>query len=304
MSIRFDNSDPHLDTAGATAPESSGSQARHSAVGTQDKAMTDGPETTRKGQRNDTGKSVESLASEALKVLARSRVTRARSVSDRHVAALRHAVTDMDFDSRRTVVQDLLKEGVSQTELIDLYIPEVARQLGDEWCKDQTSFADVTIGAARLQGLLRELLEDTLQKSPKRNASGVAVVVISDEFHTLGALVLTAQLRRLGVSVRLLLDSDPDDVLRSLSGDDRFDAIMISASHVETLTQLARFIERVKTKMKRDVPIVVGGPVLGTGRDVKAVTGADFATSDVVEALRLCQLRISPHVAVANAKAR
>lgn len=265
--------------------------------------MTDGPETTRKGQRNDAGKSVESLANEALKVLARSRVSRARSVSERHVASLRAAVTDMDFDARRTVIRNLMKEGVTQNELIDLYIPEVARQLGDEWCKDQTSFADVTIGASRLQGLLRELLEETPHQNSRRNGAGVAVVVIADEFHTLGALVLTAQLRRLGVSVRVLLDAEPDDVVRSLSGEDRFDAIMISASHVETLAQVAKFIERVKNKMKRDVPIVVGGPVLGTGRDVKAVTGADFATSDVVEALRLCQLRISPHVAVANAKA-
>ena len=71
--------------------------------------MTDGPETSRKGQRNETGKSVESLASEALKVLARSRGTRARSVSERHVASLRHAVTDMEFDARRNVIADLRK---------------------------------------------------------------------------------------------------------------------------------------------------------------------------------------------------
>ena len=265
--------------------------------------MTDGPETSRKGQRNETNKPVESLASEALKVLARTRGARARSVSERHVEALRRAVTEVDIDERRHVVAKLRKSGVTLDELVDLYIPEVARQLGDEWCKDQTSFADVTIGAARLQGLLRELLEETPPPPIGRTASGIAVIVISDEFHTLGALVLTAQLRRLGVSVRLLLDIDPDDVLQTVSGDDRYDAIMISASHVETLEQLARFVERIRKKTKRNVPIVVGGPVLGTGKDVRAATGADFATSDVVEALRLCQLRISPHVAVANAKA-
>ena len=265
--------------------------------------MTDGPETSRKGQRNETGRPVESLASEALKVLARTRGTRTKGMSDRHVAALRRAVTEVDIDERRHVVAKLRQSGVTLNELIDLYIPEVARQLGDEWCRDQTSFVDVTIGAARLQGLLRELLEETTPPPIGRTASGVAVIVIADEFHTLGALVLTAQLRRFGVSVRLVLDSDQDEVARAVGGGDRFDAIMISASHVETLGQVARFVERLRKQTKRNVPIVVGGPVLGTGKDVRAVTGADFATSDVVEALRLCQLRISPHVGVAKAKA-
>lgn len=265
--------------------------------------MTDGPETSRKGQRSETGRSVESLASKALMELARRRGARAKSVSERHLAALRHAVTDADPGERRIVVSKLRKSGVSLDELVDLYIPEVARQLGDEWCKDQTSFADVTIGAARLQGLLRELLEDMPLPPIARSASGVAVIVIADEFHTLGALVLTAQLRRLGVSVRLLLDTDPDDVMRVVGGDERYDAVLISASHVESLVHLARFIERIRMQTRRSLPVVVGGPVMGTGKDVKAATGADFATSDVVEALRLCQLRISPHVAVASAKA-
>jgi len=262
--------------------------------------MTDGPETMRQGQRSETGLSVESLASEALKSLAVSRGGRARNVSERHVQALRRAVLDVDFDARRTVVETLRKENVSSEEIIDTYIPEVARLLGDEWCRDQTSFADVTIGSARLQGLLREILEDESPVHPL-DAAGVAVVVVSDEYHTLGALVLTAQLRRLGVSVRVLLDTDPDDVLRMIGRDDRYDAVMISASHVENLGQLAQFVERLRSKNTRNIPIVIGGPVLGTGRDVKAATGADFATSDVVEALRLCQLRISPHVASAKA---
>lgn len=264
--------------------------------------MTDGPDRSRQGQRNEAGSSVESLASEALKALARTRGARAKSVSDRHLEALRRAVTDVDADERRQVVGKLRAAGVTLEELIDIYIPEVARQLGDAWCRDQTSFADVTIGAARLQGMLRELLEEFPSPNKSRDAAGVAVAVIAEEFHTLGALVLTAQLRRLGVSVRLILDADTDDVLKTVGGDERFDAIMISASHIETLVQLASFVERIRKHTKRSVPIVVGGPVLGTGKDVKAATGADFATSDVVEALRLCQLRISPHDAVANVK--
>ncbi len=266
--------------------------------------MTDGPEIWREGQRTEADGPVRSLANEALRVLAFQKGAGPARMSERLLVRLRDAVLSSDFDARSHAIRDLRSNGVSVEDLIDLYVPEIARRLGAEWCADQTSFADVTIGAARLQGLLRDLLNESAPVRAPRNAAGVAVVVIADEYHTLGALVLTAQLRRLGVSVRLLLGSSTQSVLDLMAGEAQFDAILISASHAETLVQLGHFVEKLRKQTNRSVPIVVGGPVMETGTDVKAATGADFATSDVVEALRLCQLKISPHTAVAKTKAK
>ena len=263
--------------------------------------MTDGPERTRRSQRSEPGQPVENLASEALRVLARKRGAGPAAVVEKHVSDLRDAVLEADPAERERAVAMIQKRGVSNDELIDLYIPEVARRMGEEWVCDDSTFADVTIAVARLQGLLRKLSHDT----PSHRAfgdDGVAVAVIADDFHTLGAMILTAQLRRLGVSVRLMLDVSADDVPDLSDDEDRYDAIMISASHVETLDKIRKFVEKIRrSRAGRSVPIVVGGPILAARADVRSATGADFATSDVVEALRLCQLRVSQDAQVATA---
>ncbi|MDD9923354.1 MAG: cobalamin B12-binding domain-containing protein [Boseongicola sp.] len=254
--------------------------------------MTDGPESMRKGQRGRSDNPVESLANEALRSLARKRGAGTNVLHEEYVIALHSAVLDGSESQRDRVVEWMLDTGVTVSGLIDLYIPEVARRLGAEWCEDDLGFAEVTVGSARLQGLLRDLAAREPLKPRPVTTQGVAIVVLSDEYHTLGALVLTAQLRRMGVSVRVLIGVAREKAIREVS-QGGYDAVMISASHVETLVQIEKFIKDLNREMEQNTPIVVGGPVLNVERDVAAVTGADFATSDVVEALRLCQLRIT-----------
>lgn len=250
--------------------------------------MTDGPDFQRDATRPD--RSVESLASQALDFLVKKRSTKTLLVSEKHVETLRKSVLERNSDIRGRAVSELRAAGITLEEIVDCYIPEVARRLGTLWCEDGLGFADVTIGSARLQGLLRDLSAQLVYQTDKKNDSGVAVVVLADEYHTLGAMVLTTQLRRLGISVRLMLGMSGHDALREL-GHDRYDAVFVSASHIESLENLGKFVEKIRKQTKRNMPIVVGGPVIGQTVDVKAATGADVATSDVYEAVRACRLK-------------
>jgi methanogenic corrinoid protein MtbC1 len=256
--------------------------------------MTDGPDFMRKGQRTAPEGPVESLASEALKALARQRGSGTKSISIRYVELLQSAVLRESDDARGRLIDRMIADGTTVEDIIDRYIPEVARRLGEAWCSDMVSFADVTIGSARLQGMLRDLTRRTMLRPQGKSAAGVAVVVLADEYHTLGAMVLTSQLRRLGISVRLLLGATEEDAIRNVRAD-KFDAVLISASHSHSLSELAKFIKNLKREAGGNTPIVLGGPILCVKEDVKSVTGADHTTSDVVEALRLCRLKISPH---------
>lgn len=254
--------------------------------------MTDGPEAQRYRAKPLPDQSVESLANRALDELARRRVTAPKVLKQKYVDALRDAVLDRGPDARARTVARLLSDGVSAESLLDHYIPEVARDLGERWARDTLGFADVTIGTARLQGLVRELLRDISLPAPKGRANDVAVIVLADEYHTLGALVLTSQLRRLGISVRLLMGVREDEMLREVTAD-RYDAVLISASHSESLEKLSRFVEKIRKQTERNTPIAIGGPLLDVTMNVKAATGADVATSDVMEAVRQCRLKIS-----------
>ena len=252
--------------------------------------MADGPDNLRKGRSEKPVELVESLANEALKFLARQRVSGRFSVSETYVERLHAAVLDGSEDRRWALVEDMLADGIGLDAIIDIYVPTVARRLGVEWCEDDLGFAQVTVGSARLQGLMHELSRRTRPQSA--SDFGVAVMVIGEEYHTLGALVLTSQLRRLGVSVRLLIGARGGVVAQDVA-DGHFDAVFISASHSETLEDLAKFVKILKREMNAGTPIIIGGPILENCEDVAASTGAHFATSDVVEALRVCQLKTS-----------
>lgn len=250
--------------------------------------MTDGPDSRNGYARSD--RSVESLASQALDFLAKRRSVKSFSICEDRILALSDSVLGTSGEFRLQVVSEMRAAGITLEDVVDHYIPEVARRLGRLWCEDGLGFADVTIGAARLQGLLRELSVQLDYPTDRKHEKGVAVIVFADEYHTLGAMVLTTQLRRLGISVRLMLGASYQWVSTELF-QDQYDAVFISASHIESLDNLSKFVDKVRKQTKRNTPIVVGGPVIGQSRDVKAASGADVATSDVFEAVRSCRLK-------------
>ena len=191
----------------------------------------------------------------------------------------------------RTLVQDvvdtMLREGVSGQEIAGRYIPSVARYLGEEWLADRASFAQVSIGSACLQGLLRHLGPDWCGEDvvPAADAPRCLVMVPAAEQHTLGATILAGQLRSSGLAVQLELDLCPN-AARSLISDGDFTALMISATSRISLDSLRFLVDTVKP-VTSNMPILIGGSVLDHGIDMKAAIGVDVATSDWNTALRV-----------------
>jgi len=246
------------------------------------------------GFRNDEdGGTLETLASRALGTIASRRMSAASLLSEKFVSDLDAAARSIESDRRRAVVAAMRDAGIGREDIVDFYIPEVARRMGVEWCEDGMSFADVTIGVARLQGLLREIGSDWLDGAGlTRESPGVAVVVTADEFHTLGSMVLCSQLARLGVSVRLVVGRSQEEVLGGVA-DGHFDAIFISAASGRRLATLRKLVENIREASDRPTPIIIGGPIVAREDDVKTKTGADHVTTDPTEALAACGLKIS-----------
>lgn len=256
--------------------------------------MTDGQDRiARMRSGSEAESSVETLASRALKVLASKRVSAASLLSERFLDELEIAVRAIEPGRRKLVLKDMLEARIRREDIADFYIPEVARRMGVSWCEDDMGFAEVTIGVARLQGMLREIGPawfDDSRLDP--DAPGVMVAVIADEFHTLGAMVLACQLRRMGISVKMVMGQSEAEILRVVAAG-QFDAILLSAAHGERLASLRKLVEKIRAAAARPTPIVIGGSVVTRETDVKTQTGADHATTDPREALRLCGLKIS-----------
>jgi len=99
--------------------------------------------------------SVDALASRALTLVAQRNLKTDTPLEEKFARRLRDAAADGGSDDVTSLVNDMLATGIPGEAIATVYIPHVARQLGDEWCDDKLSFARVTIGTARLQSALR-----------------------------------------------------------------------------------------------------------------------------------------------------
>lgn len=206
------------------------------------------------------------------------------------IAAFRRAVTAEDIETLHAFLEDLPRHGVDSAAVADLYIPALARMLGEDWMDDRATFAEVSLAAARLQALLRELgaawNADGVRRG--RTQGTVLLAVPPGEQHTLGAMVLLGQLRRLGVSVRLGLAPDRAE-LRKIMKNVSFDGVLVSLSCSRRLAETRVFVDLLRACAPPGLPLVAGGSVLQAGvvtpAELAEVVGADVATADLAQAL-------------------
>lgn len=211
---------------------------------------------------------------------------------------LHNAALDASPNAAKQALQRVLAMGLDANDIYDFYIPTVARVLGDMWCSDTLSFAGVTIGVSRLQTMLRELGPNWSGDMPPVNGGNAILVIVPQEiYHTLGAIVLSGQLRRMGHSVKLLLGATAKEIaLQALQTN--YSAIFISSSRGESLESLRIIVDEVKNTAPTAPPIIIGGTILEveTVETVTALTGANHATQIPQEALDYCGLLKTPRV--------
>ena len=243
----------------------------------------------------------DAVASQVLSVVAKRLPAASRHLHEPHVESLCAAVTRSDREVALVVSHLMQTQRIPAVAMVDLYIPEVARRLGAQWCEDTRSFVEVTIGLSRLQGLVREMGQTwrAAPQGPHHNPT-VALIVPQDEHHTLAAMVVTSQYRRMGVSVRLVLGRSDCEVAEQLDRSP-VDMIGISVSGTDRLESTRNLIKMLRIRISPVPPIVVGGPLHDFGHQTKIHTGADHFSSDPAEALRLCGLILSDTASAATA---
>jgi methanogenic corrinoid protein MtbC1 len=225
-------------------------------------------------------------------VLAVRRLPEATSAleHDQFTAALLDAVLRDDGDVCARVRSAMQDARVRTHDVIDHYVPDAARRLGLDWHENRRSFADVTIGVARLQGLLRDLVAQMREDAVRdANAPGVAVVVMENETHTLGAMVLGQQLRRMGISVQLVIGQTEAEIMQSVA-QDHFDAILVSVSRAECLASVRKLVEKLRNATVAPTPVVIGGLAVGDEGEIRVLTGADHVATDAKDAVQKCGL--------------
>lgn len=194
------------------------------------------------------------------------------------VCRMLEAAMDRSDESARAAADDMLQAGVPAEVIVDDIIPKAARIMGEEWVQDISSFASVTLGASRLQTLVRELGEQWIADEVRPGHSVILLWVPPAAQHTLGATVVSTKLRRLGHSVQYA-HRQSADLADALVSDD-YDAMVISASIADSTEEIQKAVAKAKAH-KKTLPVIVGGTILKQKPDLAAETGADIATNDI-----------------------
>ena len=71
------------------------------------------------------------------------------------LAAFHAAAIEQTPDAMQAFLRDLVRQKISAATVADLYIPALARRLGDGWLDDRVSFIEVTLASSRMQAMLR-----------------------------------------------------------------------------------------------------------------------------------------------------
>lgn len=232
---------------------------------------------------------VSALASAVISVLSdrgdEANVNLRNQIVRKLVAA---ALREGAFSAER-LLHDLMDEKIENSQIIDIYVPAAARELGQMWTDDAIGFAKVTIATARLQALLTLLAPPwAVQDHEPKKTINTLMVLQGNDSHTLGPHVATAQLRRMGSSVRLLFGPD-DATLSKVLSQDTYDLILFSCSRTDALETIAKSIKRIRISDTDTPPIALGGIVLELTDRIKEKTGVDLVTNDVRVAVKLCE---------------
>lgn len=235
--------------------------------------------------RNSEGNSdpiVGTLATQVIDILCERQTENAPGARKFVLDYLLRSIIQKDDFKPAHMLAELRGHRLTPDAIIDLYVPLVAQELGEMWTRDALDFAQVTIGSMRLQSLLSEAASDIVP-FPRRGknhqpALSALVVVPQGEQHFLGASVLSAQLRRMGVSAGIsFCEKDTDLVVRVEM--DQPDMVLYSVARPEALEVVQRTVKKIKRAVLPAPVLALGGAMRGDAATLRERTGVDLVTS-------------------------
>lgn len=235
----------------------------------------------------ETPRNVQGLAQEVVALIGAKQAPQAKVRNSVLDLLITQVLTRGLFDVGR--VAELMRDKrLTDVETVHAYIPAAARRLGQMWSEDILGFAEVSIGTARLQALAHEVSSHWAMETARDAPQELSMLIFTPhgEDHTLGAVTLCTLLRRRGHEVDLRLNATRGALLAEVV-DRSHDVILASCSRPEGLASLRGLFKDIRTRVEQAPVLAVGGVVLDHASKIKEQTGADLATRDIHQVLKL-----------------
>lgn len=172
-----------------------------------------------------------------------------------------------------SLVEDALASSFSPEQFhTDLLLPAM-RSVGDRWISGEIDIADEHLASAVARRIVSRLSPRFVRRG--RDRGTVVVAMGPGEWHQLGAEVLADLLRGRNFRVLYLGANTPAEaVVRAAKNVDDLVAICVAAfESAEGLAEIGALLDG------SGVPVVMGGPVVGSQADVERLGGDVFGAS-------------------------
>lgn len=208
------------------------------------------------------------------------------AIDEAVVAAFAQTLLAADPQAPAGYIECLLAGHTSLEAIYLELLAPAARFLGEAWNDDRASFADVMLGLAKLQGLLREFGPRYRAPTVRDAHHRILLAATPGETHVFGITMVEEFFRRAGWDVTCMTAVSTNDLGR-LVRQESFSVVGLSASCDALLEPLAGCIHRIRRDTRnRALGIMVGGRVFVDRPDYVSLVGADTVAADGRQAVR------------------
>ena len=195
-----------------------------------------------------------------------------------HVTKMAYALADTHHHLAEEMVAELLRLGLSIQDLCLDHLAPAARELGEQWERDELPFAEVTLATARIQAILRTIPASHAQVTGAGGHGGLFAAV-PGETHTLGVIMAADHFRRLGWDVGLLIGMEHDEICTKITKDDR-SLIGLSCAGRHSSKGLQKLIDDIRVR-RPDMAIVVAGNIVHDKETMANLSYVDGIVDDL-----------------------
>lgn len=210
---------------------------------------------------------------------------------DAEIEAFCDALIAADPSRSQHFFETLIGQGKTTEVLCLGYFHRAACRLGERWIEDHASFLEVTLGCARLHGLLREMGNAFVPATPSTQPDMRALFASAPgDTHVFGVTLAASFFRRAGWTVDTRIDADVLSLShQAISG--RYAFVGLSIGCEATLPALKDLIATIR-RAEAPPPILIDGPLCELQPHLAQQLEVEKVPSDVTNAPFLLQSRL------------
>lgn len=241
----------------------------------------------------DTGPAgADFFVDDVLKALTERQFTTANGARQHVADHLMANILDLSGFDPAQMLDEMRGFRLGSDQIIDIYITEAARDIGQRWVDDTMDFATVTIAALRLQLLLGEITGGWQPMDMDKPGVPTALVIIPEnEQHLLGPCVVAAQLQRMGWATLVSFCETSDSVIDRARACDP-DLVVYSCAQKAALEYVGSSVLSIRNAVARPPVFVLGGSVEIDPTSILEITGVDLVSSSLRDVAAFCAKRM------------